>query len=376
MPRTSREWLDALLGGGQPTEADIRQLVIDCPTEDGVFECKAGPWVAGKGAAAQLREYVAAFANVSGGVVVLGYDRARSAFGNAKPPGRAALEDWMATATALLRTHFHLPPRQWVVQMAEGAVGVIVISRALTLIPIDEGGRRRYPVRWGATVEDLPQDLALDILVGRRRNPFLRVRLIGARYGRRDDEQEDLGKSDVKGFELDLRVTVENAGLVFAAGTRVGLVGWALRSSDAAPSLRESVDAVQPYAEEWHLPWTLSHFRNERDQGAGNFRGGLDLAPFDISSERIAIRTLPRFRDISGAARDGDARWRGEIRGRVKWHAGLYILAENTDPLWHRLTVDYDDDATFTDMNGPIQRAHLEPVDGRPLVAVEFRPFA
>ncbi len=171
-PRDAREWLDVLLGGHVPREGDLQQLVRDCPTENDLVEYKAAAWVLGLKAAADLRDYVAAFANVSGGIIVLGYDRAGTRFDDVKPPGRASVEDWIATSTASLRPYFHLPPRQWIVSVAGSSVGVIVVPRAPTLIPILNGSVRRYPMRWGASVEYLPEDLALDILIGRRRNPF------------------------------------------------------------------------------------------------------------------------------------------------------------------------------------------------------------
>jgi predicted HTH transcriptional regulator len=69
---SSAEWLGRLLAGQEPTENDVRQIVVDCPTEHGLVEYKAGSWVAAPKAAAGLREYVAGFANVSGGIIILG----------------------------------------------------------------------------------------------------------------------------------------------------------------------------------------------------------------------------------------------------------------------------------------------------------------
>jgi hypothetical protein len=357
------------LAGQEPTENDVRQIVVDCPTEHGLVEYKAGSWVAAPKAAAGLREYVAGFANVSGGIIILGYHHASGTFADTQPPGREALENWMANATRELRPHFHLPPRHWTVHMREGTIGVIAAPRSLTLIPIIEGSRRRYPVRWGATVEDLPDDLALDILLGRRRNPYLRVRLLRAACSLLQNETGAV--PDVVPFQLELALTIENAGLVFAESVRAGLVGWALHQAPGLPSsLGESVDAVEPSPQHWRAPWVLTHFRNLRDQGVGAFRGGLDLAPFDVSVENMIIRVLPRFPDHSSVARDGDAEWRGEIRGRVRWRAGLYVVAKNTEPLWFQLTVDYDQADTTTPT-----AADIEPVDARPPVAVTFRPL-
>jgi len=70
---SSYEWLQRLLSGHHPTIEDLEQLVRDCPIEDEHIEGKGGAWIAADGAAAELRRYVAAFANVSGGVILPGF---------------------------------------------------------------------------------------------------------------------------------------------------------------------------------------------------------------------------------------------------------------------------------------------------------------
>ena len=69
----SREWLDRLLEGHELSDAELRQLVEDCPCEDQWIEYKAGAVLGQDDPAALIREYIAGFANGDGGALVVGY---------------------------------------------------------------------------------------------------------------------------------------------------------------------------------------------------------------------------------------------------------------------------------------------------------------
>jgi hypothetical protein len=375
---SSSEWFQRLLAGFDPSEADLRKLIADCPHEDEFVEYKSAAWLQGPTAASSLREYVAGFANVSGGLLVLGFDPRSGSLSDTATIGRTAAQDFVAEATAPLRPYFHFPPRIRTVPSATGTSIVVVVPRSLTLVPISKGNSRTYWARWGATTQPLPEDLALDILLGRRRNPYLRLRLKAVDYRLLP---VDIGDPNVRSFGVAIAFEIENAGLVFAEAVRAGLVGWVLSGGGVPDSLNEAIDASEPRSQMWRGVWqraAVGHFRNASDQGVGGFRGGLDLAPFDTCTERFSVSILPAFPDHSGMVRPGDAEWTTEARGGVRWLAAVYLVAKNAEPLWYQFSLEYSPallQVLGGPDHGPLGRCALQPVAARPQVTSLFAAF-
>jgi hypothetical protein len=377
----SRDWLGEALAGYRPTEADLRQLVVDCPQEDEYLDYKSGKLLADpRERATVVREYASAFGNAEGGTLLIGYDHGKHAFDGATPPGNATLEDWAASVLAEQGSFFAPPPRIATATVSGKAVLSIAFPRAPGLVPVVEARSLKYWVRLGSSNVRMPDHLVADLVLGRRRRPVLAVRLEMIKL-----DSSAASKDVVPNVESHLArcaVSIENVSLVPADDVRIGLATWRLSKDGIArplpDSLLPSLDLIRPPEYEpsaqrlnW-LPALVVSGREPPTTGAARI-DKLYLGAYDLlASESLWPFALPLFPNhLAGAPADMAPELRRQLRGFVRLRAGLFVIARDAPPQWYQLTFDYE-----TRPNGGLAaRGGIVPAAGaRPVVAVEFLP--
>jgi hypothetical protein len=371
-PSPSREWLDRILAGETP---DLRALVSDCPVEDLFLDYKAGKELAkpDKGATT-VREYVAAFANSSGGMLVLGYDQKAGTFDGVKPVGQTSPHDWATRSLAPVASYLLPPPviRPATVDGPHGPLEVIVIAtqRSPRLVPVRRGAETAYMLRIGdSTLEwdaiAAPHYLATDLLTARRAAPHLAVHHIQIRIG---DENlaRSLGEhgSSTRFCSVSVRMDIENLSLTVAEDVRIGLITWRderwathnygrlepSRSLSAEVEVSAPEAGPDPFAEPH---WVLSHIPAQRRAVGG---GSLEVGPFEIKPDNLLDFVVPVF-----------ARASDEAAGQAYVESALYLLPRNCEPQWYQVGFSLD----LSAIGAPITPL-CKPCYGRPSVSVRY----
>jgi hypothetical protein len=235
-PDESMDFVDRFLTTGIATPADIDSLIQSRTRESEQLEYKGGDWLKGIGVAERgkpakpgqrLLAWCTSFANSAGGVLLVGIDESDAV------PCRvngSTCSDWATdpdklrgkTLDALrpLTSRLSVPPRVEVVDHPEGMVLAIGVERAPDLIPFNQSGWGPiYLVRSFDSTIALADVVAADLVLGRRARPTLELR---AHLDYRSPTAMAQGS-------LQLMMTVENLGLVWADDVRVGLA-YALSS--------------------------------------------------------------------------------------------------------------------------------------------------
>ncbi len=356
----SREWLDQLLDGHEPSDAELRQLVQDCPAEDQWIEYKGGAALLQDDAAQLVRKYVGGFANADGGALVVGYRHADHTFDGARAPGGGRLKDWASRALTPIRTGSTLPEPRFTVTQING-VEVLIVSVGRARMPVADV-RNREPVFWVRMNEqtlDVPHWLATDLLLGRRAQPNLRVASIEALEVR----VIRLFCERIEGLDIGLKVTYENESLIVAQHTRVGLVGWAAVPPVTLPQqLRRSIQ-LEPPPEDLNVGgpsgwsgWGLCHAFPHRGV-VSPLADAYAVEPFAFSSDSLTAWRLPIFRMERG----------------VEMKAALYLLARNTEPWWWQLKLRYNEQAARQLSEHLDYHLRFEPCFySRPVVSLRF----
>jgi hypothetical protein len=389
-PAASKEWLDRFLAGAQPTAAELKQLVADCPAEDQHLDYKSGKLLGKKDPAADVREYVAAFGNSDGGTLVVGYDLASRSFDGATPPGNSTLAEWATRSIAALAPFLSPPPRILTAAVDGREILLVATPRAPRLVPVHVKGELTYFIRIGDSNFAAPPFLMSDLVLGRRNHPTLKVSLFSA-YAK----PVDIDAVNVSGAELDLQVLIENTSLVFAEDVRCGLITWSTpyakpRPNDgtlATESLKASLDVVVPAVYQPQQPqpkWTLIHVRLARTPVPGGTAQRLDLGPLDQApNEELRKFTWPLFPNHlqhgpaaaspSSPFYEDTRRTRIQMRGAVELKAALYVLSRNAEPWWSQLTIRYDSHSLLTAGTKLVDLFTLGPVlTPRPVVSLDF----
>ncbi len=181
----SREFLDLCMSRA-PTEAEIDQLLASKTQEDLHLDYKSGAIFAGgrKNPAEVLREYVAAFANSEGGVLVFGVeDKTLAIITCPSHVGSTTLETWATNALDGVGPYLTRAPRIYKVQHTQGSLLVIATYRSDSFVPVVVAGKSQYFFRIGDSSisknDELnigaPTYLLSDILTGRGLKPNLEL---------------------------------------------------------------------------------------------------------------------------------------------------------------------------------------------------------
>jgi hypothetical protein len=241
------------------TPADLNDLLERRVPEDQWLEYKDGEWLQGASPAAKLREYVSAFANADGGVLIVGvrgHERNDHDHDNARPGWSVAactvtrLREWAEDALKDI-AHFLSPPaRTHVVQHERGEVLVIGVAKAPNLIDVYEGRRTVTYLRNGHATFAMSESLQVDLRLGRRVQPHLSLSV----------REQSFGSIQALMSNLVVETAVENNGLLWVAEAVYGWVGYAHSSQNQterpASGLTRYLEIV-PLAESWTAPAKL-----------------------------------------------------------------------------------------------------------------------
>lgn len=308
-PSRSRTWLDHILAGESVTDQDIKKLVAECPQEDQYLDYKAGALLQDKKKAADvLREYVTAFANSDGGILLIGYDQKSQAFDGATAPGGGTLEEWVTRCLSSLAPQFSPVPRVRSLDVDGKPVLIVATPRSPILIHLPRAGSLVCHLRIGDSTLEAPPYLVTDLVLGRRNQPVLKPMF---RVPIEPQGPWDSHVPNVSTIELRLLATIENESLVFADDVRCGIVTWAAPRVDPGPedrqrvasSLRARIDVKEPEqsaCQSIHPRWQLLHLRwgwpiSGPTPGQHH---PFHIGPLEESAQQpFAVLGLPVFRD-------------------------------------------------------------------------------
>ena len=154
------ELLEKLMTGYEMTSSDLDDLLRD-KTPEGLFlEYKDGkelekPRSERNGT---IREYLSAFANSAGGILIIGVDENTWTVTGCPAPGggdlaewekksRSNLAEWAARCVTPIAHHFSPRPRYQTLDHPDGQVLIMVTERSPNLIPCNVGGEFVYYLR-------------------------------------------------------------------------------------------------------------------------------------------------------------------------------------------------------------------------------------
>ena len=320
----SIDLLESMLGGEDITADELDDLVNDQVSEDLHLEYKHGDELQkGKRAGATIREYVSAFANSAGGVLVVGVDNATWEVTGCCAPGGGDLREWASRCLTPIAPYLSPQARPDVVQHPKGDVLLVAADRSMNLVPLVEDQKPVYYLRIHDQTIKAPEYLVSDLLLGRRNRPFLDITAFSL---------EAITSRPASQFSVDHEVafiptfTIENGSLAQAVDVSVGITCWSRKESARQSSLmsrhlRSFLDVRELSAE--RIPEFYGLYHDTRNRLAIK-----ELGAFDYQTLHATRVNLPE-------------RAYGH-RYSLTWYAAVYLMSRETPPTWYqaRLTVD------------------------------------
>jgi len=306
-----REILDLLLEGYRLTPEELEDLVARFPGEGQYHDYKDGKQTSNKAtkqAAREIRQWVSGFANADGGILIIGVAEGRPRLiSPCQPRGSEPLDKWAEGLLHDMLPFFSLQPRIHLVQYPEGTVVVIAIARAPVLVPCIESGKLRYFLRFNQSTYVLPDYLLSDLVLGRRQNPIVKVKVSSDQLPPYLEEPT---------WRPTLFFSAENLGFAPAEGLDLGFVTWGVGSyEEKVNSLLLSYIELGEKPDIGGLEWRLHH-ETTQPKPSGTNR----LPPFGrVSFAPLKNITFPF------------------IERRVEILAGVYFLSRETLPQWFQL---------------------------------------
>jgi len=316
-----------------------------------------------------IRQYVAAFANSDGGILVIGVkeptDEEKKRGGKpfldpinditVQETDKAGLENWVAQVVRDLVGYLGAPPRIRVLavpsatasQLRPGVICFITTARAPSLVPLNKNGANVFYFRIEDQAREVPESLVADLLLGRRSTPHLVVSAQRPEVVRgRAQFSGRWGSGHAPTARPSIRFTVTNDSLVAATDVSAGLIvmacyGVEYDSKKSKPStlpqtLQMSVDRRTLLPEDMDernlereqasrlLPHALQHLQLKWN-GAGSLT---TLRPFehrDVSADDSWLEAL----HLTSA----------DDRNQVVALA-LYLLPARCEPLWYQVAIE------------------------------------
>lgn len=334
--------LEKLLAGQQPTQHDLESIRNE--EEGPLLDFKSGRITepgAVTAARKTLREYVSAFANSTGGILVVGIKNRPRTTEPCQSIGSATLPEWAIETLSGVAQFCSMPPKAYELETPQGRLLFVAIDRQPMLVPVNNGSTIEYHFRIGHQTRRIPDYLIADLLLGRRQHPQVHVTCAAEPSGPRGNHEFFV--------QISFRATVQNVGLVTAREVAVGVIGWTYGDHGRV------TDELKPYinprvispTEGWEHHCVLSNVRLGNPIAKRPTIYAMESGAFG------AVISLP-----SG-------------HGGGLHRAALYIHAEGSPPDWHQLEWRVADDF----FRGG-QRVLVQPTRriGRPEVAFEHGP--
>jgi hypothetical protein len=325
--RSSYALLELLLGGHILSHEELDILLSKKIREDLYLDYKHGDELKKPDPAKTLREYMTAFANSAGGVLIIGVSNTYQVTG-CKAPGGHPVDEWASRCLQDLHYYFSPPPRfhriEYPIDLRTNEQKVVLVAavdRSMLLIPLRQGRNQVYYLRFHDQTSNTytlqaPEYLINDILLGRRNVPLIKVNpIMFSSIGFYMDN--NTGNNFI---QCGIKFDIENISFVWGKDARIGCLyinanhegtGY----SEYLKSFITMLD-VPPSLSKLHRSWV------NRYKAIGDIKPFQDL---HVVFENIMIPS-----SVVGCHDD------------YLWKAAVYVISENTPPLWYQVTVRID----------------------------------
>jgi hypothetical protein len=308
--------LEELLTGRQLSVTELDELVKSKVKEDLYIDYKHGDLLFEKDASKTVREYMSAFANSAGGILIIGVNESGgipTEVTGCNGHSKGVLDEWASRCLTPIAYHFAPQPRFQVIKHSKGDVLVCVVQRSLNLVPITEDGGIVYYFRLHDQTLRAPDYLLADLLLGRRQQPMFEIEEVKALNFRRTDD--NTGCMDLS-FEIGFRVG--NANIVWADESKWGVICWSHKTSHfGVESGRPSQHLLS------YLEVNDETFVHPKPKYLMHYRGLAPISrPFDVGGIVISFDVPLRVQNS----------WFSYI-----WKAALYFVSRNSLPVWYQL---------------------------------------
>lgn len=305
---------------------EIDQLVTQQVREDLYLEYKHGDELNKSDASNTIREYLSAFANSAGGVLIIGIEESKGVptrVTGCAGHSKGALDEWAARCITPIANYFSPLPKFHVVKHPNGEVLIGIAHRSLGLVPCTKAGNILYHFRFHDQTLKAPDYLLADLLLGRRQHPVLEIT-----EWRAVNFQKNMNNStNAMDLEFQLGLRLENNSFVWGEGSRWGLIAWVnsfdnrygLEIIHPSNHLLSFIDVQEIVPDYDPCPKQLIHASNPTN---------IDK-PFDTQWHNVRLTIPLRIHN----------RWFTYI-----WKAALYFITKNSLPIWYQVSFEIDQD--------------------------------
>jgi len=313
----SLQMLEQLLTGHQLSSVELDDLINQKAKEDLYLEYKHGNELQKSDASNTIREYLSAFANSAGGILIIGVNESEkipTEITGCNDHGKGKLDEWASRCLTPIANYFAPPPRFQVISHSRGDVLVCVVQRSLGLVPISESGGIVYYFRLGDQTLKAPDYLLADLLLGRRQQPVFEIVKFEALNFRR--VSDDLSSHMDLAFEIRFRV--ENSSIVWADDSKWGIIHWAHSTENVGIENGEPSQHLLSY-----LEVKDETFIFQKPRWLVHTRWSVPISkPFDVGEGHIKFVVPLRILNA----------WFS-----YTWKAALYFIARNSLPIWYQI---------------------------------------
>lgn len=231
---------------------------------------------------------------------------------------------------------------------------VIATDRSVGLVPcVDRDRKLVYYLRIHDQTLPAPDYLVSDLMLGRRRYPYLHITDLKLQR-----LKSRIVLPDALELDFSLLFTVENESLSWAESVRLGMVRWTKRPANRPTNHLLSYVEVQT-----------------RDE-----QGGSDICVLDHAVSRGSRATM-NMEPFSSFDFDTDLvtvplRTHQYWYAPYTWEAAIYLLSEGAPPVWYQLSLTVNRDLlefiqqSHTELSSRSQLLQIKRVAGaRPVVA-------
>lgn len=317
----SLELLERLLAGDLLNADHLDDLIAKRVVEDLYLDYKHGDLLKDENKSQKtIREYVSAFANSAGGILIIGVRESegipQEITGCQNHKGN--LSEWASRCLTPIANYLVPTPRFHVVDHPNGQILVCAVQRSLSLVPIGSSEKIIYYFRLHDQTLQAPDYLMADILLGRRQHPNFEIKE-ALLTNFHIESNSNYPSRDLK---IETMFRVENTGIVWADDSQWGVIYLAYQNEQRNEKPSQHLLSYLDYQDKTPLPTMptkLVHHHNS-----------LSISkPFDTNDRHLTF-TFPL---------KNDNRWM-----YYTWKAALYFLARNSLPIWYQIEFDVDDD--------------------------------
>jgi hypothetical protein len=374
---SARDLRDLLLRDDPLTLEDLQHFIEGPGSSEGLYvDYKAADELhkSDKDRKHTIRQYVAAFANSEGGVLIIGVKeptdddrkKGKKPFIDPIDPvfatsiDKNGLKQWTAQVTRDLVGALGGPPRISVIhtkptddETPTGQILLVAVPRAPSLVSVINKGAPAYYFRIEDQAREVPQSLVVDLLLGRRSTPHLVVSAVG---GKATVDETPVLHSDPHGRQtvrstaatIELELMITNDSIVSARNITAGLIFMGRYDRPIDSEVRRT--RHKPPV----LPQSLLEYISHRDLRPDDDRSD----PFSHAPSRLDmphalhhILLTPRpslslrpFQQETVSITDEHAlecvHLPAPTNRTIVFACALYLLPEDREPLWYQVSIN------------------------------------